>query len=162
MGILIFSDPADDGFAKGDVYPEWPISPRFSHPARQRSVPLAGPRRPVDAVWSLDQGRKAASVRRTEWIHAQAVYPQTLPSGGAPNVDRRFVNRRMGKTNRPQAQRVLRDNPVAAARLRFRPGDPEAPRRPQCPAGWQGGLPLAYHVGPGPAEVSMTVHMTTS
>src|SRR5208337_5615471 len=24
---------------------------------------------------------------------------------------------------------------------------------PNVPPGWQGGLPLAYHVGPGPAEV---------
>ena len=28
---------------------------------------------------------------------------------------------------------------------------------PNVPSGWQGGLPLAYHVGPGPAEVSMSV-----
>jgi N-acetylated-alpha-linked acidic dipeptidase len=27
------------------------------------------------------------------------------------------------------------------------------------PPGWQGGLPLAYHVGPGPAEVNMVVEM---
>ncbi len=40
-GILIFSDPADDGFAKGDIYPEWTIPTRVGHPARQRSVPLA-------------------------------------------------------------------------------------------------------------------------
>ena len=30
---------------------------------------------------------------------------------------------------------------------------------PNVPSGWQGGLPLAYHVGPGPAEVSMSVAM---
>ena len=27
---------------------------------------------------------------------------------------------------------------------------------PNVPSGWQGGLPLAYHVGPGPAEVAMS------
>ena len=30
---------------------------------------------------------------------------------------------------------------------------------PNVPAGWQGGLPLAYHVGPGPAELDFSVHM---
>ena len=30
---------------------------------------------------------------------------------------------------------------------------------PNVPSGWQGGLPLAYHVGPGPAEVQMRVEM---
>src|SRR5262249_38371230 len=30
---------------------------------------------------------------------------------------------------------------------------------PNVPAGWQGGLPLAYHVGPGPAEVGFKVSM---
>ena len=30
---------------------------------------------------------------------------------------------------------------------------------PNVPSGWQGGLPLAYHVGPGPAEVPMSVAM---
>ncbi len=30
---------------------------------------------------------------------------------------------------------------------------------PNAPSGWQGGLPLAYHVGPGPAEVEMSVSM---
>ena len=30
---------------------------------------------------------------------------------------------------------------------------------PNVPSGWQGGLPLAYHVGPGPAEVSFSVSM---
>src|SRR6185312_12452756 len=30
---------------------------------------------------------------------------------------------------------------------------------PSVPSGWQGGLPLPYHFGPGPAEVSMQVDM---
>ena len=30
---------------------------------------------------------------------------------------------------------------------------------PNVPTGWQGGLPLAYHVGPGPAEVRFSVAM---
>ena len=62
-GILIFSDPADDGFAKGDVYPAGPFRPGSADSARQRSVPLAGAGRSVDAVRSVRQGREAASHR---------------------------------------------------------------------------------------------------
>src|SRR5262249_26161714 len=30
---------------------------------------------------------------------------------------------------------------------------------PNVPTGWQGGLPLPYHVGPGPAEVRFAIDM---
>ena len=33
---------------------------------------------------------------------------------------------------------------------------------PGVPAGWQGGLPLHYHVGPGPIEVALSVNMRYS
>ena len=39
-GILIFSDPGDDGFAKGDVYPHGRFPPGVRHPARQCPVPI--------------------------------------------------------------------------------------------------------------------------
>ncbi len=68
-GILIFSDPADDGFAKGDVYPTRPVSAGLRDPARQRAVPFAGARRSVDAVRPLGQGCQAASFRPEERIH---------------------------------------------------------------------------------------------
>src|SRR5207248_1512396 len=35
----------------------------------------------------------------------------------------------------------------------------EAMGGPNVPGGWQGGLPLAYHVGPGPAEVHFKIEM---
>ncbi|HEV3122751.1 MAG TPA: transferrin receptor-like dimerization domain-containing protein, partial [Isosphaeraceae bacterium] len=35
----------------------------------------------------------------------------------------------------------------------------EAMGGPNVPTGWQGGLPLAYHIGPGPAEVSFSIQM---
>ena len=35
----------------------------------------------------------------------------------------------------------------------------EAIAGPNVPSGWQGGLPLPYHVGPGPAEVQFSVDM---
>ena len=35
----------------------------------------------------------------------------------------------------------------------------EALGGPNVPSGWQGGLPLAYHVGPGPVEVHFRIVM---
>src|SRR5262249_15851720 len=35
----------------------------------------------------------------------------------------------------------------------------EALAGPNVPNGWQGGLPFAYHLGPGPAEVSFAISM---
>ncbi len=60
-GILIFSDPADDGYAKGDVYPSGRFRPGSAIQRGQRPVPLAWPRRSIDAVRPLDQGGQAAS-----------------------------------------------------------------------------------------------------
>ena len=62
-GILIYSDPADDGYAKGDVYPERSLSTRLGDPARQRPVPLARTGRSIDAAWTFHQGSEAASHR---------------------------------------------------------------------------------------------------
>ena len=58
-GILIYSDPGDDGYAKGDVYPDGPVSPRLGDPARERSVPFSGPRRSLDARWSVGEEANA-------------------------------------------------------------------------------------------------------
>ena len=48
-GVLIYSDPADDGYARGDVYPDGPMRPPLGDPARLGAVPLARAGRPVDA-----------------------------------------------------------------------------------------------------------------
>ena len=51
IGIVIYSDPADDGYAKGDVYPQGPYRPGSAiHAAASsssRSAP-ATPRRRLD------------------------------------------------------------------------------------------------------------------
>ena len=62
-GILIYSDPADDGYAKGDIYPARAVSAGLGDPARQRPVPLARAGRSLDAVRAVGQGSQAAAVR---------------------------------------------------------------------------------------------------
>lgn len=41
-GLLIYSDPADDGFAKGKVYPDGPWGPPSPHTARRHRLRLHG------------------------------------------------------------------------------------------------------------------------
>ena len=61
-GILIYSDPGDDGYAKGDVYPAGPVSARVGRPARQRPVLVARPRRSLHAQRPLDPRRGSPAV----------------------------------------------------------------------------------------------------
>ena len=120
-GILIFSDPADDGFAKGDVYPARAIPARVGDPARQRPVPLARTGRSLDAVRSFDQGSEAAPPIRSRRSTASR-WAGTARCG-------------MGEGDRPEARRLLRDDPLAADQLRHGPGDPEGPGRPERAVG---------------------------
>jgi N-acetylated-alpha-linked acidic dipeptidase len=140
-GILIYSDPGDDGYAKGDVYPAGPFRPESSvqrgsvqflslgpgDPSTPRGPSTAGADRlPIDALngFPLDgEAREAwersTGLKRDEYY---AAIP-SLPIGYGP------------------AQKILK---LLAG--------------PNVPDGWQGGLPLAYHVGPGPVELRLTVH----
>ena len=118
-GILIYSDPADDGYTQGDVYPDGPFRPES---ALQRgsvqfiSVATGDPSTPG---WASSE-----SSERVEWSQAIAARIPSLPLSYG------------------DAQRIL-------SRLS---GD-------NVPDGWQGGLPLAYHLGPGPVEVRIEVEM---
>ncbi len=144
-GILIFSDPADDGFVKGDTYPNGRFRPEsaiqrgsvqfLSHGPGDPSTPfgpsIPGAKRlpmaysvlanpfPPDEL-SLDDWEKQTGLKLVEYF---ATIPSLPISYGT-------------------AHQILR---VLAG--------------PNVPAGWQGGLPLPYHVGPGPAEVQFSVAM---
>ncbi|MGE0456299.1 MAG: M28 family metallopeptidase, partial [Vicinamibacteria bacterium] len=119
-GVLIFSDPADDGYMRGDVYPD-------------------GPMRPPSAI-------QRGSV-------------QFLSLGpGDPSTP--------GWPSTANAKRVTRDKMETVPRIPSLPisyGEAEKILRhlggPNVPSGWQGGLPFAYHVGPGVAAVAMVVQM---
>lgn len=121
IGVLIFSDPADDGYMKGDIYPN-------------------GPMRPPSAI-------QRGSV---QFLSLQPGDPST--PGGVPSTATATRLTRDQMTNVPripslpiayrEAEKILRN--LGGARV---------------PDGWQGGLPFAYHVGPGRAAVEMQVEM---
>jgi N-acetylated-alpha-linked acidic dipeptidase len=120
LGVLIYSDPADDGYAKGDIYPD-------------------GPMRPPSAI-------QRGSV-------------QFLSYGpGDPSTP--------GYPSTPNAKRVPREKMDSIPRIPSLPlgyGEAEKILRrlggPRVPDKWQGGLPFAYHLGPGLAAVVMDVQM---
>ncbi|HEX8160733.1 MAG TPA: M28 family metallopeptidase [Pyrinomonadaceae bacterium] len=119
VGVIIYSDPADDGYAQGDVYPKGPWRPESS--AQRGSVQYL-------------------------FIH-----PGDPLTPGAPAVAGTPRLTQAQATNLPR----LPVQPISygdARRLL-------EPLRGQVrPAGFQGGLPFAYHVG-GTNDVR--VHLRT-
>jgi len=119
-GLILYSDPADDGYAAGDVYPRGPYRPGSGI---QRGSILYIFRYPGDPL--------------TPGIAATAGAPRLAPAAAAslPRI--------------PTLPVAARDAADILAHL----GGPRVPRE------WQGGLPLTYHLGPGPATVRMRLRM---
>jgi N-acetylated-alpha-linked acidic dipeptidase len=117
-GVLIYSDPADDGYAQGDIYPDGP----WRHPSaiQRGSVQYLSiaPGDPTTPGWGSAKG--ARRIRRSESDALARIPSLPLSYGEASKLLERLAG-------------------------------------PGVPAGFQGGLPFAYHVGPGPARVRMAV-----
>ena len=115
-GVIIYSDPEDDGFLRGDVYPD-------------------GPWRPADGI-------QRGSI---QYIFN---YPGDPLTPGAPSLPgtRRIAPKDAGNLPR------IPTTPISygeAQPLLEKLGGPAAPES------FQGGLPLAYHVGPGGTKVRL-------
>ncbi|HUE86912.1 MAG TPA: M28 family metallopeptidase [Vicinamibacterales bacterium] len=120
LGVLIYSDPADDGYMKGDVYPD-------------------GPMRPANAI-------QRGSVLFLSHVPGDPSTPGWPSTAGAKRLTRDQM------TNVPKIPSLPIAYPEAEKILRRLGG-------PRVPDAWQGGLPFAYHVGPGAVRVAMDVQM---
>jgi N-acetylated-alpha-linked acidic dipeptidase len=119
-GILIYSDPADDGFKKGRVYPDGPWGPE-SHIQRGGIVyDFRVPGDPLTPGWASVPGAKR--IAREDAVSLPKIMSAPLS---------------------------WKDAGVILAAL----------RGPEAPLSWQGGIPLTYRVGVGPATVHMRVRM---
>ena len=117
-GILIYSDPADDGEAKGKVYPDGPWGPP-SHIQRGGVVyDFMVPGDPLTPGW-----------------------PSTP---GARRIDRAAA------ISLPRIISVPLSNKDARPILEALRGEP-------APKAWQGGIPITYRTGPGPATITLRV-----
>ncbi len=118
VGCLIYSDPRDDGYTEGDVFP--------------------------NGAWRPPQGVQRGSVMD------MALYPGDPLTPG------------VGAT--PEAKRLKFEDVKVFTKIPVLPisyGDAQpllaALEGPVAPARWRGGLPITYHVGPGPAKVHLRV-----
>lgn len=119
-GVIIYSDPQDDGYDQGDIYPR-------------------GPMRPWDAV---QRGS----------IQDLTIYPgDPLTPGYASTKDAKHVAL-SEVTDLPHIPCLPISYGNAEKLLRNLAGS-------VVPHDWQGGLPFAYHTGPGPTEVTMKIEM---
>ncbi len=118
-GMIIYSDPIDDGYFKGDKYPD-------------------GPWRPESAV---QRGS----------IMYMFKYPGDPTTPGVASVPSLPDNQRV-----PPGQAVNLPH-IPATPLSYQDARPimENLRGPLSPRPWQGALPFAYHIGPGPVRVKI-------
>jgi N-acetylated-alpha-linked acidic dipeptidase len=119
IGCLIYSDPRDDGYFEGDVFPKGPMRPKDG--VQRGSVmdfPSSNPGDPLTAGVGATKEAKRLSVKEAPSLTRIPVLP--ISYGDA--------------------------QPLLAAL-----------QGPLAPAGWRGGLPIPYRVGPGPARVHLKV-----
>jgi N-acetylated-alpha-linked acidic dipeptidase len=118
VGCLIYSDPRDDGYGAGDVYPK-------------------GGYRPRDAV-------QRGSVQDLTLYSGD---PLTPGVGAVPSAKRLALKDAKTLLKIPVLPISYADAEPLLAALGGR----------VAPPSWRGGLPFAYHLGPGPARVHMKV-----
>jgi N-acetylated-alpha-linked acidic dipeptidase len=116
-GLILYSDPSDDGYTSGDVFPD-------------------GPWRPLDGV------------QRGSILYTQ-VRPGDPLVYDNPNTSRLAPADSSALPHIPAIPISAKDANVILSHL----------GRQRVPRGWQGGLPLTYHVGPGDAKVHLKIAM---
>ena len=119
-GIIIYSDPADDGYMKGDIYPDGPMRPPSAVQRGSVQFLSSGPGDPSTPGYASTKGAKR--VGREQMTGIPKIPSLPLSYGEASKILKALAGERV-------------------------------------PDEWQGGLPFAYHLGPGPAEVEMSVEM---
>jgi len=116
IGCIIYSDPKDDGYGQGDVFPDGPMR---NENGVQRGSVLDMPTYPGD--------------------------PLTPGVGAKGNVKRLAIKDAATITKIPVLPISYGDAKPLLAAL----------KGPMAPESFRGGLPISYHVGPGPAKVHL-------
>jgi N-acetylated-alpha-linked acidic dipeptidase len=120
-GIVFYSDPAEDGYVQGDVYPDGPWGPD-GHVQRGSVVyDFIVPGDPLTPGWPSLPGTRR--IRPED----SSILPR-IPSMPIASRDALTVLKHLAG--------------------------------PVVPRGWQGGLPVTYHLGPGPSRVRLKIDAT--
>jgi N-acetylated-alpha-linked acidic dipeptidase len=156
-GILIYSDPADDGYSRGDVYPNGPF--RAPSAIQRGSVQFLslGPGDPSTPNMPSVKGAKRLPFDEFNGFTITLDETVRHPTDGTVQHFNRVQEWE-------KATGLVREDYFAT--IPSLPISYESARPilaglggPNVPPGWQGGLPLPYHVGPGPTEVHFAVTM---
>jgi N-acetylated-alpha-linked acidic dipeptidase len=156
-GILIYSDPADDGYGRGDVYPNGPFRPGSSVQRGSVQFLSLGPGDPTTPGFASRKG----VANRLPFDEFNGFTINKNDSVLNEKGERISVNR---VAEWEKATGLVREDYFAT--IPSLPISYDAARPilaalggPNAPQGWQGGLPLPYHIGPGPTEVHFAVSM---
>jgi N-acetylated-alpha-linked acidic dipeptidase len=116
IGCIIYSDPKDDGYVRGDVYPKGPFKNKTGV---QRGSVMDMPLYPGDVL---------------------------TPGYGATKDAKRL--------DRKDAPTITK---IPVLPISYEDAQPllEALDGKVAPESWRGGLPITYHIGPGPAKVHL-------
>ena len=166
-GVLIYSDPLDDGFAKGDVYPNGPYRPGSALQRGSVQFLSLGPGDP-----STPDGPSIKGAKRLPFDRLNGFILDRVPDTAYGSKSQQVITR-PGQEPAHQFMDVAEWEKIAGwkredyfATIPSLPIGYDAAQPilaalggPNAPHGWQGGLPLPYHVGPGPAEVHFSVRM---
>ncbi|WP_235963345.1 M28 family metallopeptidase [Tautonia rosea] len=157
IGVLIYSDPIDDGYARGAIYPNGPFRPPSAIQRGSVQFLSLGPGDP-----STPHG---PSVKGADRLPFDRYFGFPLAGKAPMSLDNPSMNYSVlphlvdaweeeNGFDRNEYFAAIPSLPISyeAAQPIF-----EALAGPEVPEGWQGGLPLAYHVGPGPVEVRLAV-----
>lgn len=123
LGLILYSDPADDGYMKGDIFPRGPFRPRYSVQSGTILYFFDYPGDPLTPGYAATE-------------RARRIAPETA-------------------TSLPRIHTLPLSYGDAEKLLQHLDG-------PNVPEGWQGGLPFAYHIGPGPVEAHLQIDMDES
>ncbi len=160
-GILIYSDPADDGFAKGDVYPNGPYRPGSSLQRGSVQFLSLGPGDPSTPGGPSVKGAKRLPFDSENGFTTSAKsFVRAAPDAEDPTRTEDVLS----VTDWEKATGLVREDyyaSIPSLPISYDAAKPilDALGGPNAPPGWQGGLPLSYHVGPGPAEVRYAIDM---
>ncbi len=118
IGCLIYSDPHDDGYSRGDAYPK--------------------------GGWRPPEGVQRGSVLD------MATYPGdplTPGVGATPGAKRLAIS---------EAKSILK---IPVMPISYADAQPllAALAGPVAPKKWRGALPITYHIGPGPAQLHLSI-----
>ena len=118
-GVILYSDPADDGSQRGPVYPAGPWRPETGV---QRGA--------INYIWQ---------------------FPGDVTTPGVASTP-----------NLPDSKRIPYEKSPAAPQIPATPISSSDARPilehlggPEVTVDWKGGLPFAYHIGPGPVRVKL-------